>query len=43
MDPFERARQEDAMGYQRWWITALGACRVLFLSLGDEPMSDMGH
>jgi len=20
MDPFERARQEDAMGYQRWWI-----------------------
>ena len=20
MDPFERARQEEAMGYQRWWI-----------------------
>jgi arylsulfatase A-like enzyme len=20
MDPFERARQEDAMGYQRWWM-----------------------
>jgi arylsulfatase len=20
MDPFERAEQEDAMGYQRWWI-----------------------
>ena len=20
MDPFERARHEDAMGYQRWWI-----------------------
>jgi arylsulfatase A-like enzyme len=20
MDPFERAREEDAMGYQRWWI-----------------------
>ena len=20
MDPFERARQEDAMGYQRWFL-----------------------
>jgi len=20
MDPFERARQEDAMGYQRWYL-----------------------
>jgi hypothetical protein len=20
MDPFERAREEDAMGYQRWWM-----------------------
>ena len=20
MDPFERAEDEDAMGYQRWWI-----------------------
>jgi hypothetical protein len=20
MDPFERARQEDAMGYQRWYV-----------------------
>ena len=20
LDPFERARHEDAMGYQRWWI-----------------------
>ena len=20
MDPFERAEQEDAMGYQRWWM-----------------------
>jgi len=19
MDPFERAEEEDAMGYQRWW------------------------
>ncbi|MEO1460029.1 MAG: arylsulfatase, partial [Pseudomonadota bacterium] len=20
MDPFERAREENAMGYQRWWV-----------------------
>jgi arylsulfatase A-like enzyme len=23
MDPFERARQEDAMGYQRWYLRTL--------------------
>ncbi|MEM7176889.1 MAG: arylsulfatase [Pseudomonadota bacterium] len=25
MDPFERAQQEDAMGYQRWWIERMFA------------------
>jgi arylsulfatase len=25
MDPFERARQEDAMGYQRWYMERMFA------------------
>jgi hypothetical protein len=35
IDPFERARQEDAMGYQRWWSTYL-RLRLLL------PMSGSG-
>jgi len=38
MDPFERARQEDAMGYQRWWIEhmfAIAPAHVRYGSLTD--------
>ena len=35
MDPFERARQKDAMGYQRWWIEHMYAIAPAAAYVGE--------
>ena len=38
MDPFERARQEDAMGYQRWYLEHMFAIAPAFFGGGQARL-----